>query len=352
VMSGRLLNDAVDFELPGPIPIVFERNYDSRDRYEGPLGPAWHHPLDVSVNEEQRRSKTRLAICLPDGRRSPHKALGVGGSTWDAIDRYTLLRTKKGYRLTFWDGLAYHFEPIDGVHVSHPLVKITDRCDNAVELQYQGGRLATVIDSVGRRLDFVTKGGRLAAVRLVRKSDGERMDLVRYAYDEDGRLAAAFDPAGKPLRYAYKKGVMVKETNRNGLSFYFEFDWYDPDGMCIRTWGDGGIYDRRITYDEIKHFTTVDDSRGGRTHYWGNAAGLVDREVDPMGIETRYEWHPRQYRKTAKIDGLGNRTEWAYDERGNRILERDALGHETRWSYSELNVHTERIDAAGGAWSR
>ena len=45
---------------------------------------------------------------------------------------------------------------------------------------------------------------------------------------------------------------MVKETNKNGLSFYFEFDWYDPDGMCVRTWGDGGIYDRKITYDEAQ----------------------------------------------------------------------------------------------------
>jgi RHS repeat-associated protein len=351
VMSGRLLTDAVDFELPGPIPIVFERNYDSRDRYEGPLGPAWHHPLDVSVNEEQRRGKVKLAVRLPDGRRSPHEALGVGESTWDAIDRYALLRTKKGYRLTFWDGLAYHFERVEGAHVTHPLVKITDRCDNAVELRYQDGRLAQVVDSVGRRLAFDSQGRRLRRVRLLGAAGAWR-ELVTYDYDAEGRLAAASDPKRNTLRYAYKKGVMVKETNRNGLSFYFEYDWYDPDGSCVRTWGDGGIYDRRITYDEVKHFTTVDDSRGGRTHYWGNAGGLVDRVLDPMGVETKYEWHPQQYRKTAEIDGLGNRTEWAYDERGNRILERDALGNETRWAYSELNVPCTRTDAAGGVWRR
>ena len=55
--------------------------------------------------------------------------------------------------------------------------------------------------------------------------------------------------------------MIVKESNKNGLSFYFEYDWYHPDGMCIRTWGDGGIYDRRITYDEHRHVTIVDDSR-------------------------------------------------------------------------------------------
>ena len=51
--------------------------------------------------------------------------------------------------------------------------------------------------------------------------------------------------------------------------------------------------------------------------------------IDASGIETKYEWHPKQYRKTAEIDGLGHRTEWAFDERGNTVLERDALGNET-----------------------
>ena len=112
------------------------------------------------------------------------------------------------------------------------------------------------------------------------------------------------------------------------------------------------IFDRRITYDEAKHVTIVDDSRNGRTQYYGNPAGLVDREVDPMGLETKYEWHPEQYRKTAEIDGLGNRIEWAYDARGNVVLERDALGQETRWAYNDLNVPVTRVDTAGGMWKR
>jgi RHS repeat-associated protein len=350
VMTGRVLADAVDFELPGPIPIVFERNYDSRDRYEGPLGPAWHHPLDVSVHEAHEFQPI-LKVILPDGRESPHDALGVGESVWDPIDRYTLLRTKKGYRLTFADGLTYHLDPVAGAHVTHPLVKITDRCDNTVELRYTDGRLVQVIDSIGRRLDFETKGGRLRAVRL-RLRDGDRLDLVHYEYDAEGRLAAAYDPAGHASRYAYRGGVLVKESTRNGLSFHFEYQWYDPEGWCTRTWGDGGIYDRRITYDEVNHVTLVDDSRGGRTHYYGNPAGLVDRMVDPMGVETRYEWHPRQYRKTAESDGLRNRTEWTYDDRCNLVRERDALGQETRWTYNDLDLPTESIDPAGGVWKR
>jgi RHS repeat-associated protein len=354
VMSGRVLADAVDFELPGPIPVVFERNYDSRDRYEGPLGPAWHHPLDVSI-QETYKFRPILKLRLPDGRESTHEGLDVGESTWDPIDRFTLLRTKKGYRLTFWDGLAYHLEPVRGAPTTCSLVKITDRCENAVELSYCGGRLAQVVDSLGRKLDFEVKDGRLRAVRL-RQRDGDRLELVRYEYDEEGRLAAAYDAAGSPCRYAYEEGVLVKETNRNGLSFHFEYNWYDPDGWCTRTWGDGGIYDRRIFYDEMMHVTIVDDGRGGKTQYRGNDAGLVDTETSPMGVVTRYEWDPVQYVKTAQIDGVvddvGDRTEWEYDARGNLVRETDALGHETRWSYNDLNLAVEKTDAAGGVWKR
>src|SRR6185503_12935589 len=124
VMTGEVLADAVDFELPGPIPLVFERNYYSRDRADGPLGPGWHHPLNASAQE----SDLWLTVRLPDGRESRHDPLPVGASVWDAIDRYTLEHTKRGYRLTFWDGQCLHFEPVKGAPGSHALVKLTDRC--------------------------------------------------------------------------------------------------------------------------------------------------------------------------------------------------------------------------------
>ena len=111
-----------------------------------------------------------IKVMLPDGRESPHDALMEGESVWDAIDRYTLVRTKRGYRLTFWDGRCLHFEPVPGAAASHPLVRITDRCENAIELRYQDGRLAEVTDSAGRVLRFACSGGRLASVKLRRRT--------------------------------------------------------------------------------------------------------------------------------------------------------------------------------------
>jgi RHS repeat-associated protein len=347
VMTGEVLADGVDFELPGPIPLTFERNYYSRDAADTPLGPGWHHPLNASVHEKD----DMLLVRLPDGRQRQHDRLVPGQPLWDDMDRYTLERTARGYRLTFWDGRSLCFEPIPGAPVSHPLVRITDRCDNRIVLRYEQGQLYEVVDSAGRVLRFLFAEGRLRAIRLKRDcAEYAWHELVRYQYDQ-GRLVAVLDAKKHASRYAYRGGVLVKETNRNGFSFHFEYDWYHPDGWCIRTWGDGGIYDRKIIYDKHRHVTIVDDSRGGRTHYFGNEAGLVEHEIDPTGCEKRYEWS-ESFQKTAEGDGLGNRTEWAHDERGNTVLERDALGQETRWKHNELNLPVEMIDPAGGVWKR
>jgi RHS repeat-associated protein len=359
VMAGEVLADALDFDLPGSIPLPFERNYYSRDTADGPMGPGWHQPLNASLDLTPHNApntavdpRKAIRIRLPDGRLREHAALADGESRWDDIDRYTLARSNRGYSLTFWDGRCLWFEPIPGATVTHPLVRITDRCWNAVELRYQDGRLSEVTDSAGRVLAFSFTGGRLTQIRLKSETaDSGWLELARYVYDVEGRLTGAIDPKGNAARYAYKGGVLVKETNRNGLSFHFEYDWYHPEGWCVRTWGDGGIYDRRLTYDKFKHVTTVDDSRGGRTHYEGNAAGLVEKEIDPTGREMHYEWN-ESCQKTAEVDGLGNRSEWAYDRWGNTILERNALGEETRRRFNELNLPTERVDAAGGVWTR
>ncbi len=351
VMSGEVLADARDVELPGPIPLVFERNYYSRSTYNGPLGRGWTHSLDVSLCE----AKHGLLLRLPDGREREHAPLADGQSIWDDIDRYSLLRSGDMFRMTTWDGRSYLLEPIDSIppalpdepeadRPTHRLARISDRSGNAISLVYEERRrLVEAIDSAGRRIAFswTHRGDRLERIVCAGRT------LIRYHYDEHAMLASATDAEGYALQYAYQGAVLVRETNRNGLNFYFEYDEYSPDGWCVRTWGDGGIFERKIEYLREQHFSVVDDGRGGRTLYYGNAAGLVDREVDPTGREKRYVWN-EHYRKIAELDGLGNRREWVYDAFGNTLVERDATGAELRRVFNALNLPTEIQDQEGG----
>src|SRR5438105_13413688 len=109
---------------------------------------------------------------------------------------------------------------------------------------------------------------------------------------------------------------MVREMDRSGLSFYFEYDGLGEDAWCTRTWGDGGIYDHIIRYGKKQHITFVTNSLGHTTQYQMNQVGLVVKVVDPLGAETTYEYDPRSLRRTAETNPLGDKIRFKYDDRG------------------------------------
>jgi len=359
VLTGEVLTDAIDFTLPGPLPLVFERNYYSNDEHAGSLGPCWHHSLEAYADETPiTKGELYFELRLPDGRLASHTELDIGEDEWCHQDRYRISRDAKGYSMEFASGLKYRFEKVSKASVTHPLVRIEDRNGNAIVLRYQAGQLFEVTDSAGRVVRFSYQGKRLGMVRVTRGR--ELHTLVKYVYNDEKRLAGAEDPAGRPITYKYQGGVLIEEKLRNGLSFHFEYDWFHPGGYCIRTWGEGAeiegrLYDRIITYAKEHFFTTVHDGRGGKWQYFGNGDGVVERSFDPMGVERRYEFDDF-FNKTAEIvgpeRGAVRRTEWGYDKRGNMIWEKNAAGRETRFTYNDQNLPVEYVDAAGFTWRK
>jgi len=363
VISGELIAQAVDAELPGLIPLVFERNYRSREAESQSLGPGWYHFFDAYV--EARADRTELR--LPDGRPAHLPPIAVGATHFHMQDRLSLQRERGEYRVTDQEGLTQVFRPTEparsDVPTRHRLIELRDRAGNTVTLTWQGRYLAKVIDTAGREIICrYTREGQLEKL-LVLEAGKEHL-LASYAYDSDGRLARAADPLGHAMTYAYRGGVLVREVHKGGLTFHFEWDWYDPEGWCIRTWGDAGdsdpacmdlapggrapkaIYDRRITYDKHGHRTMVTDGRGGITTYEGNALGVVEKEIDPTGRVTKTEWNDHAW-KLAEENGNGERTEWQYDARGNKTREIDALGQETQWTYDALDRVVAVTDPRG-----
>ncbi len=321
VMTGEVLTSQTDFELPGPMPLVFERNYYSRSTYDGPLGPGWHHPLDASVTDEG----WRLALRLEDGRERWHAPMPVGASHWDPIERYTLARAAWGYSLALLDGRTLSFARVEG-REGFALVRVEDRCGNAIRLAYDQRRARRGIDSAGRRLAIRARrdgsASRPCRCCAARTSAAGRWRATSTPPTVGSRRVT--DAGGFASRYTYRNGVLVQETDRNGLSFYFEYDWEHPEGWCVRTWGDGGLYDHRITYDKNAHVTVVEDSRGGRRQYFGDSRGLVVKRSRRPRRRASCEWDAHLRRRAPRS------TRWAapsgsYDARGNRVLERDPL---------------------------
>jgi RHS repeat-associated protein len=246
------------------------------------------------------------------------------------------------------------FAPLQGDRVRTGQARLTairDRFDHSMTFGYDAtGNLATIVDSAGRTIRVESdKAGRVARV-LVPAPDAEAfVEYIRYDYSPEGDLVAATDVLGRAMGMGYERHLMVKETKRGGLSFHFAYEGRGNDAHCIATWGDGGLYKRKLVYDTNNHTTIVTDSRDADTIYQMNADNAVVSVTDANGAVTKYDFDDC-YNKIAETDPLDHTTKWAFDERGNctKILHPD--GTEVSLFYDERNSVIRALDAIKGEW--
>ncbi len=362
VATGRMFTDNVDFELPGPMPLTFTRVYDSSlSARRGPLGHGWYHSLDVALWGETGRmvwrSEQGREIEFPTWHLRD-RVMEPGMSLYHEVERATLRCTgPQIFQLETADGLLWHFAAVPGTPEMKLLRK--QRKDGANhQFSYDAhGRLAGVADSAGRLVGFqYDAGGNLQRITVAPTQEATPQLLMSYEVDAQGDLVAAIDALAGRWSFDYRNHLMVQETNRNGLSFYFLYDGVDAGARCVRTWGDDGIYDHVITYAGAT--TLVEDSLGFVTLYKLDEAGQVVSVLDAAGAETKYEYSPADGQKTAEIASDGTATRWTYSDRGECIhvvgpdgavllIENDEGGRPTKVVDPQLGVWQWQYDSAG-----
>ncbi|MBP3567558.1 MAG: InlB B-repeat-containing protein, partial [Lachnospiraceae bacterium] len=175
--------------------------------------------------------------------------------------------------------------------------------------------------------------------------------------------------------YYYEDGLLVKETNPNGVSTHYS---YDADGNVIQILvGDGTPEDgtaRKITqgFDFRKNmiyqtqYVNAEDLEG-RTTASGNLVALTTtyaydkegrlaEETAPDGIKTVYEYDAVGNQISLQkpvLDAAGNtigeyRVSAEYDAKGQMVSFTDALGNVTRYSYDNRGNLLCTEDALGG----
>ena len=350
IATGKVFTDAVDLELPGPLPLRWERVWFSTSVYQGPLGRGWHHSYDLGLIDEGEAVAVRMA----DGRGVAFPPIAVGESAFDRSERLTLLRDHRGYVLRSTDGLIWRFAHVDFNSPEQKLQSVSDRSGLQILFTYDAhGFLSEIRDSCGRRLKIVTDhAGRITEILGPDPAKPNRtITLVQYEYDLRGMLLAARDPLGQPYTFEYSPGgLLVRETNRNGLSFCFAYDRDATDARCTHTWGDGGIYERRLQYDVELKRTIVVNSLGHATTHFCNEAGLVMKVIDSLGgsSETLYG---ENHEMLASTSPLGFVWGYEYDARGNRTAEQAPDGSVIRLQYDEADQLTAVTTATGAVWA-
>jgi RHS repeat-associated protein len=113
-----------------------------------------------------------------------------------------------------------------------------------------------------------------------------------------------------------------------------------------------------LVYDPNNSIQKVKDVFGKETTYVYDNRGNVLTEIDPLGkrIDRTFDADNNVWTETVittELNAAGNpvevksKTEWTYDNRGNKLTEKDALGNVSRWTYNSRGQVLTETDALG-----
>lgn len=313
LITGRMIYDGVDFELPGILPIRWERNWYSDSAYEGAMGHGMHHSYDLTLEVDTRN--VIILLILADGRPVGFPYLiAEGDSFYNREEKLTL---------TCIDGDYYEVEDhtLQQTYVFQQLkkhfykpIRIRNHAGFALQLVYDHSHsLVKMVDTAGRILNLsLDEENRITAITAHHQQEVRL--LVSYAYNEAGDLISIGDALGQTTTMSYKNHLMVSKKDRNGQTFYWEYDGPQTGARCVHTWGDGGILEGWIEYHE--GYNLVTNSLKETSVYYYNETKLCTQIKDSLGHSVFYEYTEflEPYRD---IDEEGNMTGYTYDVRGN-----------------------------------
>ncbi|PUZ25428.1 hypothetical protein DCC81_14145 [Chitinophaga parva] len=327
MVTGHVLYVGTDFELPGMLPLQWERHWHSDSGYKGLLGHGTTCLFDAQL---KIMDVDEVAMLMPDGRGVGFMMPLPGEESYNRVERLTLYR------------YADHFEVKDQAsrltyvfNKSHQLAALRNEQGFAITAEYTSGMLSRIIDSAGRVLTVRTdEAGRIVDIAT------DQQQLVAYTYNDAGDLCRITDALQQSTVLEYERHHLVKKTDRNGQSFYWEYDGH----RCTRTWGDGGLLEGLITYHDGYNVLRSPSGRVDTFHY--NEDLLCTQVTDSFGNSRFLEY--TEYEELYRvIDEEGNMKGYRYDERGNCISVQYADKTEEQFLYDAEDRLTMYTDATG-----
>ncbi|MER7107059.1 putative T7SS-secreted protein [Streptomyces sp. NPDC000229] len=344
--TGRMVLPQTDITLPGSLPLVFTRTFQSSYRAGRWFGPTWAGTVDQRLEID---SEGVVFVC-EDGSllAYPHPAPGVPvmpthGRRWPLDrDRDTYTVTDPG------TGRVWHFTE-QGADLAL-LTQIDDRNGRWITFEYDtNGTPTSIVHHGGYHLKLTTDQGRVTALHLAGAApDGTDQEILRYAYT-DGHLTSVTNSSGRPLSFGYDElGRIMSWTDTNGSHFDYV---YDDRHRCVYQSGTNGHLESSFTWDDTDpdtglRQTSVTDGLGHTTRFLINERMQVVGEIDPLGAVTRYEYD-RYNRLLSRTDPLGHVTRFTYDEAGRPTALVRPDGREMSAEYNALGLPV-RVRGADG----
>ncbi|GHJ39773.1 putative T7SS-secreted protein [Streptomyces sp. TS71-3] len=368
VVTGAMLMQHTDLTLPAAgLPLIFQRTHLTSYRAGITFGPTWICPLDECVQIDGEG----VVFAAADGMRLVYPVpqpgvpvLPAKGARWplewdghpDGV--MTVTDPATGVVRTFTGPMT----PSDTPGTYRLLVESWhDRNDTRITLDRDHQGLPTALrHSGGYHLAIDTRGHRVTALRLLDHAPSayEQHDphatagtvVVRYGYDEAGRLSEVINSSGEPLTFEYDDEDRITAwTDRNDTSFQY---FYDDRGRVVRTEGTGGFLSGTFAYDEEHRTTAYTDSLGHTSRHRYNAEGQVIEDTDALGNTTRTTWEARGDKPLELADALGNTTTCAYDADGHLTTLTLPDGSTAHARHNAFGQPVEVTEPGGARWRR
>jgi RHS repeat-associated protein len=344
ISTGELLRYKRDFYYRGFIPLEMDRLYKSSSSDVSRMGRGWSDTLDVYLH-------------TVEGKLTFHNEMGedipLAGNPWDPeIADPTgalVLRLNESGQRVYEDGKGWrhHLEALGDGRANRILTTDSSRLNN-IQYSYQSGRLEFIRDTVGRVYSFnYDSAGHVIAVAVNAPGAQDRV-IRRYEYSYSGDLVAVRDALGRTETYEYDDHLLVREINPRGGSIYWA---YDETRRCVRTWRDGNVRLRDLTFDTKKNRTRLTNSLGFTTIYEFDEKRNPVIETDPLGDRTVRAFDPEGRLLAESGAGAGVESVTFYDSSARCVVDTQGTSSAICHFFDDKGRRTHVRDGDRNEWT-
>mgnify|MGYP000982835097 CR=1 FL=1 len=355
--GGKVLSGAenLDFELPGPIPLAWQRLYSSHDvRDESLLGRGWSMPYSMELVLTANQGGEPVAILYDDqGRDIEFSQLEPGTGIYSQSEGYWLWRSEGGhYFAQSIEGAFWLFaSPEENLPEQRlKLQRIEDRNANFIELRWnRQGQLHQITDSTGRLLELrYGNTNRLRQIALIAGAPGETPGiLVNYGYGATGQLTEVTNRTGQVVRrFGYNPdGLMTLHANAAGLECHYAWQGTGKWARVVRHWTSEGEH-YEISYRIVEGIAPTSSQAHPIPAATPDTVIGQTRATDQLGRVQTWDWNT-DYRILAYTNPAGQCWRATYNQDKQRLSLTAPDGNSTRYRYDSQGLLASETDALG-----
>lgn len=187
-------------------------------------------------------------------------------------------------------------------------------------------------------LEYYDKSTALPIGGLIKKLTRPSGAYITYVYDKYGNIISQTDSLGNVITYTYDKfGDKLTQVNPNGSKISITYD--NKGNVLSKTNSLGASYEYLFDNNDRK-IAEINPNNEGRE----------DADGNPI-FNYVYTYYDNDKVKT-KTDSLGNKTEYTYDNYGNKASEKNSVGGTYYYSYDSLGRITKIEYEESNVYSR